>query len=327
MNMKQLILYLFFLFYFISTVPPSYSQSHSPQNIQTFYPFDLPPTTPPGQPLAQLPLPPPPPSSKSWRNKAVVKAVAATAASSLVISGLFFFLVRRYVRRGRKQVGASSLDGNSALPRPDEFVQFNGNVKGVIVDEEGLDVLYWRNLQGEYNKKKFVKEEFYDTRDENDVEKDTTSKGKDILNKSKSSKQEIPLLRGKSSTSHVWPEVADKNQIQAVEKQESFIKEHSPPPTPPPPPPPPLILAKRTPAPPTPPPPPPPLISSRRTPAPPPTPKGKSSDRKKARSSSEHGITGNEKGQVKLKALHWDKVNPNVEHSMVWDKLHNGSFR
>lgn len=260
--MKQPILYLFFLFYFISTIPPSSSQSHSPQNIQTFYPFDLPPTTPPGQPLAQLPLPPP--SSKSWRNKAAVKAVAATAASSLVISGLFFFLVRRYVRRGRKQVGATSLDGNSVLPCPDEFVQFNGNVKGVIVDEEGLDVLYWRNLQGGYNKKKFVKEEFYDTRDENDEEKEMTSKRKDIgvLNKSKSSKQEIPFLRGKSSTSHVWPEVADKNPIQAVEKQESCIKEHSPPPTPPPPP---LILAKRTPAPPT-PPPPPSLITSRRTP-------------------------------------------------------------
>lgn len=37
---------------------------------------------------------------------------------------------------------------------------------------------------------------------------------------------------------------------------------------------------------------------------------------------------GSGKAHTKLKPLHWDKVNlPRAEHSMVWDKITNGSFR
>jgi hypothetical protein len=31
--------------------------------------------------------------------------------------------------------------------------------------------------------------------------------------------------------------------------------------------------------------------------------------------------------EVKMKPLHWDKVNTNLDHSMVWDKIDRGSFR
>ncbi|KAL2550572.1 Formin-like protein 8 [Forsythia ovata] len=44
-------------------------------------------------------------------------------------------------------------------------------------------------------------------------------------------------------------------------------------------------------------------------------------------SSLGEGTSSNENGKVKLKPLHWDKVNPNVEHSMVWDKIDQGSFK
>jgi hypothetical protein len=37
--------------------------------------------------------------------------------------------------------------------------------------------------------------------------------------------------------------------------------------------------------------------------------------------------SGAENGQVKMKPLHWDKVNTNADHSMVWDKIDGGSFR
>ncbi|KAL2537910.1 Formin-like protein 8 [Forsythia ovata] len=44
-------------------------------------------------------------------------------------------------------------------------------------------------------------------------------------------------------------------------------------------------------------------------------------------SSLGEGTSSNENEKVKLKPLHWDKVNPNVEHSMVWDKIDQGSFK
>ncbi|KAL9226279.1 hypothetical protein vseg_002110 [Gypsophila vaccaria] len=87
-------------------------------------------------------------------------------------------------------------------------------------------------------------------------------------------------------------------------------------PLPPPPPPPPPMPAKKGP---TPPPLPPKgggaLASSRPPPAPKRSPNGRV-----ARDASED--------QVKLKPLHWEKVNiVNRGHSMVWDKIEHGSFQ
>ncbi|WOL08853.1 hypothetical protein Cni_G17606 [Canna indica] len=103
------------------------------------------------------------------------------------------------------------------------------------------------------------------------------------------------------------------------------------PPSVPLPPPPPAMKSKAA-APAPPPPPAPPLQPmNKNIPAPtaPPPPPGGS--RKGGASSSPwtpRAISAAESGPKKLKPLHWDKVNPvNVEHSMVWDKITNGSFR
>lgn len=123
----------------------------------------------------------------------------------------------------------------------------------------------------------------------------------------------------------------------------------SPPPPPPPPPPP---VAKSPP-----PPPPPPLLGkfppaapSRTNPSlkpppvppakgymsalPPPAPKisgtsskASSSDYGKSASRSTENGQDDVKAWPKLKPLHWDKVLANPDHSMVWDKLTEGSFR
>jgi hypothetical protein len=46
------------------------------------------------------------------------------------------------------------------------------------------------------------------------------------------------------------------------------------------------------------------------------------------RNSSGKGVEESNNDQVKLKPLHWDKVNTNAaDHSMVWDKVDRGSFR
>lgn len=215
---------------------------------------------------------------------------------------------------------------------PSQFSRIEGNVKGVIVDENGLDVLYWRKLEEEDKKNSFVREE-----------RRRNYRSEPI--------QEIPLLRGKSSTSEkkVVPETtipAVSHQVfKAIEKPNltSQPSNSNPPLTlsPAPPPPPPLqssmaIPNKQVPA----PPPPPTIPAKKNQPPPPPPPKAASSNlpplqkgnlRKgeSGESSTGQGSTtaaaGN--GQVKLKPLHWDKVNTNAGQSMVWDKIDGGSFR
>ncbi|KAG2262191.1 hypothetical protein Bca4012_013157 [Brassica carinata] len=98
-----------------------------------------------------------------------------------------------------------------------------------------------------------------------------------------------------------------------------------------PPPPPPPIPPKKSPAPPPPPPPgkkapgpppPPPPMSKPGPPKPPGNGKGPT---KAAESSSAIGKT-EDPTQPKLKPLHWDKVNPDASHSMVWHRIDGGSF-
>ncbi|KAG6654430.1 formin-like protein 8 [Carya illinoinensis] len=364
-------LFLFFAFLF-SSIPLSHCQFGSPQNLETFYPSseapsppppapsspsDRPTTSSPEPPLQPSPLPisppsvPPPPSSSS-RSK-IVKAVAATAASTLVLSGLLFFLINRCAAtRRRRENGSTALnEGPPALPR-NEFTRFDGGFKG-FVDENGLDVIYWRKLEGKNSPKSLRKEVLHNLGNEGgtDVKKDPRRKKSEPI-------QEVPLLRGKSSTSHVKvvPEVDDPNPISThagmaiitdVKKPEPSIQPSTRPPPPPPPPtpprgPPPLssslaIASMKGPAPPPPPPPPIPVKKIPTPPQPPPPkagslksslkpppapPKAMPGDHKTGESSSETGD-----GQIKMKPLHWDKVNTNTDHSMVWDKIDGGSFR
>ncbi|OMO54983.1 hypothetical protein COLO4_36281 [Corchorus olitorius] len=376
------------LVFFITIFPCSQA---SPQNIEVFYPTQTP--VPPPLPEDPLPTPerlppepqppprtPPSPSSDNT-NKTIAKAVAATAASTIVIAGIFFFCIRKYVMGQRKKdrVG-DSFQGGQPPPRvvapPDEFARVNGNVKGLIVDENGLDVLYWRQLQDGENKNGFRKEFLHSPKDEEEgrgggmIRKGSRSQSKKV-----EPVQEIPLLRGKSSTSHVPPPPEDDDStetispklppppshrvvLNAVEKREAplqskFLPPSSmPPPQPPipppslpiqhnnskspaaPPPPPPPAPSNRTPPPPPPPvpakgpaPPPPPAPAKGPAPPPPPPKAGGSVATSLKPPPPKSGESSSGNNQVKLKPLHWDKVNNNVEHSMVWDKIHGGSFK
>ncbi|CAI0386534.1 unnamed protein product [Linum tenue] len=354
------LLLLFFL-------PICSSQSFNPQNLEAFYPFfDLspapapapfPPTTP-LQPQPAGPSPVSPAGSSDGGNNNVVKAVAATAASTFVVATLLFFFVTRYVmaRRRKKDgnqvavVGGGGGDGGGdRLQQPvvGKFVRSGGNVKGLIVDENGLDVVYWRKLEGQSKKNGYQKKVFQSPpEDEGAAEHDE-------IEDESTSRNEIPLLRGKSSTSQF--SIPSEKRIPyggasfaagggseialvsaAVEKPKPTPQFSTPPPPPPaaPPMPPPRLPA----APPPPPPPlqnkalaPPPPAPPRKPNAPPPPPPGKagSASRQTANEGSEKsGEPSGSGAQVKLKPLHWDKVNKNnADHSMVWDKLHGGSFR
>ena len=347
----------------LSLVHLSACQPNSPRNIETFYPFQPPPNptpdnpqiSPPSTPIEPPPLllsPPPPPSSKSSSSNAVAKAVAATAASTIVVAGLFFLLFQRYTvaRRRRQKDGNDPRGGGEHVVHHTEFSRFNGNLKGLIVDENGLDVLYWKQLEGGSRKNSFRKEALHNLKDEEkrlSRNGDRRAKPEPI--------QEIPLLRGKSSTScdEVQEEVENLNRfsappplsqsfeisLEAVGKPESSIQPST---SPPPPPLPPILAIPQKPSPPPPPPPPIPAKINPTPPPPPPPPKagGFTSSTKEASSvpkgvpngsklgeSSGYSKAGTGNGQVALKPLHWDKVNTNANHSMVWHKIDGGSFR
>ncbi|XP_057774725.1 formin-like protein 8 [Salvia miltiorrhiza] len=355
----------FFIFLIISHIPESSSQ----QNIETFYPFSPPPlpsiVQPPATPGPPSSLPPPTgpavvPPRRSSTKAAVGRAIGVTAASTVVLSGLLLFLLLRYNSRRKREesppsaaaAGGANGRSNGVAPQS-SFTRYGGNVKGLIVDENGLDVLYWRNLQEGENQSGYKKQNFKSLREEQQEEEKRIVSERERERKSKPPVQEVPLLRGQSSTSQslIWAAEKDVDVIDKapsfsngvalkVEKQASSVK-LTPPPLPPPPGAPWLqpsrvsaavapaaavvaaIPNEKTKAP-TPPPPPP--IPSNKGPAPPPPPAAAMKPPPpNKRSSSSGESSASEK--VKLKPLHWDKVNPNVEHSMVWDKIDKGSFK
>ncbi|KAG6426349.1 hypothetical protein SASPL_110571 [Salvia splendens] len=337
----------FFIFLIISHIPESSSQ----QNIETFYPFSPPPipsiVPPPPPPDLPISFPPPPgpevpPPRRTSTKAAVGRAIGVTAASTVVLSALLLFLFVRYNSRRKREenppAAAAAANGSAARG---SFRRYGGNVKGLIVDENGLDVLYWRNMQeGESQiQAGYRKQNFKSLKEEQQEEEKRVVSERERERKSKPPVQELPLLRGKSSTSQslIWAEekhdqIIEKapsfaNGVAAVKVEKQLVQNNPPPPLPPPPrlsAPPPIVavgaVAKKSPA----PPPPPSPIPANKGPSPPPPPSSSTKPPPNKWSSSA-GESSSEK--VKLKPLHWDKVNPNVEHSMVWDKIDKGSFK
>ncbi|XP_051122264.1 formin-like protein 4 [Andrographis paniculata] len=345
---------LFLICLILSRIPKFFCQWKSPQNIQTFYPFSTPPVIvppPPAPPTPfidppEIPQPvpfPPPPRSKSSSGAAVGRAIGATAASTVVVSALLFFLLLRRARRKREREngaaahgGAASAAAAASAPRAqtdDDFHRFGGNLRGLIVDEDGLDVLYWRSLQNDGGERRsFKKQNYRSLKDEQRREIKRMASDKNKENSNNPPPSEAPLLRGMSSSSQSpsWsqkqnPAIAPKapSNSPAISVKVELQQQNSSP-----------AVVEAIPAPPPPAPPPPPL-THKTSPPPPPQPKPKTSlppppQKTAANNSIEEGSSSsssNGSGQVKLKPLHWDKVNTNLQHSMVWDKIDKGSFR
>lgn len=206
------VLYIFIICYKISTLPQCSCQSNS-QNIETFYPVVLPPMASPVPDIPDIQPVPSSPKPRSSSNNSIMRAVVATAASTVFISALFFVYVVSYVRQKRNHVVANASFKNihSIEPhRSDKFVRVDENMKRVIVDEEGLDVWYLRDLEGEKNEA-FNKDEIYDAEEEN-------------IDVSKPRVQETPFLRGKSFSFNIRSRDVDEGQIEPVVKLESSVQ-------------------------------------------------------------------------------------------------------
>ncbi|KAK9107934.1 hypothetical protein Syun_023945 [Stephania yunnanensis] len=304
-------LFLLFCFFFCSLFP-LFSSQPSPQNIETFFPFNSNPSLVPPKPN----FAPPPTlvttstsssSSSNHRRRSssgvVGKAVAATAASTIVIAALLFFFFRRYAisRRNKtdQEPTISTTTTAAAAAHSEETKRFDGALKGLIVDENGLDVIYWRKLESGRLKASFKREVF--SRSNGDGDGGIQRGGSRRERRERSGPiQELPLLQIKDpnrisgSSRPIFDTEFNSAAAVAVAARPS-----NPPPIPPPPPPMPAV--KKAPA----PPPPPPPMPGKKIAVPPPP----------------------RRREPKLKPLHWDKVTAKADHSMVWDKISDGSFR
>ncbi|KAI3900811.1 hypothetical protein MKW92_029769 [Papaver armeniacum] len=362
---------LFISLLFLSLVHFSSCQSNSPQNLETFFPtIPLPPPFfPPPRPSPDpVPVFPVPPEHRQPHStaKTVGKAVGITAASTIVVAGLFFFFLQRYVIANRKKKNEDQktdtntttngmvfhrdpLQRDNVRMTKEEMKRFDGTLKGIVVDEDGLDVLYWRKLEGGTLRSSFKKEVLSKINDinEDDVRKERRKERRNRRTHSEPV-QETPFLHGSSNSSDQTSPIAiyddPRNEItpfnhrdrrtgtvlqtMSVPKQEQpAIQAQTSSAPPPPPPPPPSTL---------PPPPPPAAKKVSAAPPPPPTfpktatkevsapPHRKSVKPVSGEFSSESSAEGS--GKTKLKPLHWDKVTANPDHSMVWDKISGGSF-
>uniref|UniRef100_A0A803MBN9 Formin-like protein n=1 Tax=Chenopodium quinoa TaxID=63459 RepID=A0A803MBN9_CHEQI len=267
--------------------------------------------SPPTQPTPLLPPPPDttgPPPSRSTSHKAIYTAVGVTAASTLVVAAALFFFCTKYTQR-KKENGGQPLQHT-------EFTRFDGNIKGLIVDEDGLDVLYWRKLEGSQRKSgPFHKDVF--NKGSNGRRTYSRGKSSSSYNQIHPKEEQSARLLGppkqlENETTFQSVGRAEEAEKVVVAKEEIIKKGPAPPPP---------MAAKKGPA-----PPPPPLKmgGSLKPPAP---PKRTPSGNIREASAIGEEVSDSKNDQVKLKPLHWEKVNVNTDHSMVWDKIERGSFQ
>jgi hypothetical protein len=258
----------------------------------------------------------------SSSNGKVVAAIVVTAAITLAIAVIFFFIYLKFAKK-REKVMATS----------DELKKVSRKVKKFTFDENGQGLLYVKSFDRK-PKNTFSKvtlnpsyeEEGEEKRVDVIVEQLKKYEPQEVLLSSYGighGKVTEPVLRNGEPTASVTEMESPK-----LPPLQSPPRKKIPPPPPPPPPPPtstkPPLITKKNPA----SPPPPPkiggLISLLK---PPPVPRGKLNSKSREWAPTEGSLRGTSSGHTKLKPLHWDKVTADVDHSVVWDEINNGSLR
>ncbi|KAL8161550.1 hypothetical protein V2J09_013039 [Rumex salicifolius] len=296
--------FLFFLFLLGSFVDlcssSSPSQSNFHRNLDNYR------YTYPSLPAVIPALTPPFPSPEGSTNK-IIGVVGTTAASAFVVAGAFFLCFTCFRAQRREEIGDEINQRQPLTPAKvesgsgSELMQYE-EIRELIVDEDGLDVLYWKklkNFNGSIHKQPKVR-----------------------VNYGIGDRNRPSFPTGRSTSSHAPalgpPAAATPPPPPPPEKKIA--------PTAPPPPPPPAPVKK------APPPPPPPALAKRPPPPPgkkipPGPPKPPSGGLKKSGAVAKEDGSGSGKDQVMLKPLHWEKLNVNPDHSMIWDKIERGSFQ
>ncbi|XP_076960514.1 formin-like protein 4 [Bidens hawaiensis] len=249
------------------------------------------------------------------------QAVVITALTMLILSGICFYFFYRYVMAKKRRIDFGLKIGRGdSIMNTRELRQRGGTLKGVLVEENGLEVLYLRKLE--------------------DGQIRTC-----VWNSMEEHEKRV------NSSIHEPPSQPPPPPPPAAVTLKMSSSSLPPPPLPPPPP------SLQTPSPPTPPPPPPPapafskkiaskvppqpLVFPRRNPAVPPPPlhSGSVSSSMKPptapklragdHENKEHEERSKGYNEIpkKMKPFHWDKVNTDADHSVVWNEIVDGSLR
>ncbi|KAK9217202.1 hypothetical protein WN943_005827 [Citrus x changshan-huyou] len=225
--------------------------------------------------------------------QSTAKIIAATAAVTLVIARVAFLICQRTKRLRQKNKINSSFHKQEATVTQEKFKKFRGRVKGLVVEEDGKEVLYMRKLEHGELKASFPKIVF------NPSFEEAEEKCMDITTVQRSTISHLSFEETSDLTS-------GKRKAEPVRQNPTL------------PPPASARLLTQPPPPPPPPPPHPPSVNHPSQATLPPI-----RDVALTEESSSRTVVGH----VKLKPLHWDKVATNVDHSMVWNEINDGSLR
>lgn len=293
---------------------------------------------------------------------AIAIAVVATALSTVFIAGVFLYFYQKFLLAQHHRRHKDS--AKSVLQEPGVNLGYikkvgGNNVKGLIVEENGVDVIYMMDTESSRQLITGFPNTIFNPSYEDDDHEEEKRIDVMVHRPKISYPQEIIPLPCESPC--FIKQVPQRSPRQHLSHNSSELASSLPLPLPPLPKPSPMILEKKIQSPPSPPPPPPPPSPPRReipkapplpssptmyregaspppgppplpkssgftsSMKPPPAPKGKTN----IKNIKEVGESSNGKGtaQTRLKPLHWDKVVANVDHSTVWDQINDGSFR
>ncbi|KAJ8748059.1 hypothetical protein K2173_012644 [Erythroxylum novogranatense] len=279
----------------------------------------------------------------SSSNQKILGAVLGTAAITLVILGILFFLYRRCIRNQHQAKSEANFQEEAAVTTKGTR-KVGKKVKGVIVNEDGTDILYIKDSDGRKLKTTFskVKSKQGNKEDGSEQEVDTTA-GRHRRGQAREASHREPS--DAMQQKNVEEPILHNSRRPSPLAQLMWSTYRSPPPqfppvpSPPPPapaplpPPPPSNIVNRSimplPPPRPPPPPPPPLMVKKKDSTSQLSPKSTTIDSKaKALASTDQSAEKKAIAHPKLKPLHWDKVMAmDAEHSVVWEIINQGSLR
>lgn len=284
--------------------------------------------------LMLQPLIAPSSSPSSSSNEKVVKAVVITTVITLAIACIFFYFYLKRLKRQRQNRTHQRFGSEESGIKHDELRNVGGEVKGLIVNENGRDVLSVKDVD-DRTIKTFPKilNPSVEQEEEKRVDTHTTIE----KNRNRNPDEEVSLCKDQSQP--VLPSSKPAAMVPLPPTRSPAIdslptsptKNNTPPspPLPPPLPPPPQrakivapLSEKKTVT-----PPPPPRAGGFNTSRLPPIPRGKTNYSNKVSASTENKTEGISLSPAKLKPLYWDKVVANVDHSMVWNEINDGSIR
>ncbi|KAL1818381.1 hypothetical protein ACET3Z_013250 [Daucus carota] len=247
-----------------------------------------------------------------------VEIIAATTACTLLVAGIIFYVVfRRAIAREREKNKSASSFRREVDVEHMNCIQGVRTLEKIVVDANGKEVVYMQKVEG--GQLRCFSTIWFNPLDEAEKRENKLQISEPLQDKH----MELP-----------------GSGLSTLQQNSQPERETPPLLTPPPPPPPPPLMKAISRAP---PPPPPPRIPAKRDPSEPPprqspgalvsplkpptAPRFQVHNKGRAEALTQGSSTTKSGIHKKMKPLHWEKVNADVDHSLVWKEINDGSLR